>query len=123
MSDVIALRQLPWQSADGASVMIEARFGLPTPLPGSGDGEAVDWYCPYEVERVRESAEDGGGTCEMLVQHATLGADSVQALYHALQIVGVEISTLAGSPATYWADVPNFGFPLVPKKRKKKKQQ
>ena len=123
MTEVIALRQLPWQGADGASVVIEARFGLPVPLPGSGDGEDMVWYCPYEIDRVRESAGNKDAVREMLRQHAALGVDSVQALYSALFIVGVEISTLVGSPATYWADVPNFGFPKPPKKTKKQKKQ
>jgi hypothetical protein len=60
------------------------------------------------------------GTGKMLVQRYAFGVDSVQALCLALQIIGVEISTLAGSPDGNgdfpdWADSPNFGFfvPLI----------
>jgi hypothetical protein len=116
MTDVIALRHLPWRSVGGAPVTIEVRFGLPAPLPESGDGEPVDWYCPYEIERIGEPAGNAGGIRKMLVQHAAFGIDSVQALYLALGIVGVEISTLAGSPGPEWANDPTFGFPALPKK-------
>lgn len=115
MTHVIASRRLPWRDTDGTLVTIEARFG--TPAPSSASPGAEEWYCPYEIERTlgdmtAESAQYPlRGAGEVLVRHKAFGSDSVQALYLALVMAGVEMNAIAGSPDSDSAYGPNFGFP------------
>ena len=121
MTAVIARRCIPWLYPDGTRATIEVCLGTPERDMAKGG----DWYCPYEIKaligdnisnnRQSETSTPTENTVKMIRQRYTFGVDSVQALCHALQIVGVEISTLSGSPdhdndEPEWDKDPNFGF-------------
>ena len=83
---------------------VTVRIYMPQP-----HSSGVDWECTYEIEWPRAVRRNHVG-----------GADSVQALFLALQFVGAEL--YAGRPSdlsdlTWFEPGAGFGFPLPPSLR------
>ena len=102
MTPVIASRAMTWTRADGVQfpALIEIGTPFPNPMPLPNEGE---WCCQVRSE--------GLGDDEQLT---LFGGDSVEALTYALIFGGTFASCSLVAQSLDWANVPNYGFPILP---------
>lgn len=93
LGEVIAERHLEGEY-EGRAISVTVRIGKPVPHPDS------DWICPYLISSPVEDRTFYAG-----------GADSVQALYLALYMIGADLRHRYGERKLRWYGSEDLGFP------------
>ena len=93
LGEVIAERCLEGEH-EGRAVVVTVKVGKPVPYP---DGL---WICPYVISSPVEERNFYAG-----------GADSVQALYLALYMIGADLRHRYGERKLRWYGSEDLGFP------------
>ena len=94
LGEVIAERHLEGEY-EGRAISVTVRIGKPVPHPDS------DWICPYLISSPVEDRTFYAG-----------GADSVQALYLALYMIGADLRHRYGERKLRWYGSEDLGFPV-----------
>ena len=103
ISNVIASRDMTWTRVDGVEFPVAAYVGDLNYVDSSDPDIERPWTASVQV--LGPSINDAVTT--------VYGSDSVQALYHALALVGTILSSSMIASQIDFAILPNFGFPTL----------
>lgn len=104
IQNVIATREMIWTRADGVTFPVDIYVGDLVSNTSTDPDLADYWLASVQVL---------GPSVDATV-YTAIGDDSIQALIHALCRAGEIVSSSIIASQLDFADVPNFGFPVLP---------